>query len=131
MQGPNAERRYRPAYETLTNNVATQFLELSINSWPADTPAFVRHNVLASYIQDTAVKTGVHEDTLYNTAVRNVSKAGDTWRLETATWDKTTGKATENVWVGFAHRLFILGWLTWPCLQDLDFVVVASGREWS
>ncbi|KIW21428.1 hypothetical protein PV08_02008 [Exophiala spinifera] len=98
-----------PAYETLTNNVATQFLELSLNNWPADTPAFVRHNVLAHYIQDTAVKTGVHEDTVYDTAVKNVSKAGGTWRLETATWDKTTGKATEKVW-------------------DFDFVVVASGH---
>ncbi|KIW60848.1 hypothetical protein, variant 2 [Exophiala xenobiotica] len=100
---------YRPAYETLTNNVATQFLELSVNSWPAGTPAFVKHNVIAEYIQDTSIKTGIHERTLYNTRVKNLSKEGNIWRLETSTWNKTTGKATEKVW-------------------EFELVVVASGH---
>ncbi len=103
---------YRPAYETLTNNVATQFLELSVNSWPAGTPAFVKHNVIAEYIQDTSIKTGIHERTLYNTRVKNLSKEGNIWRLETSTWNKTTGKATEKVWVGFVRSSGILGKLT-------------------
>ncbi|RMZ84051.1 hypothetical protein DV737_g1351, partial [Chaetothyriales sp. CBS 132003] len=60
-----------PCYETLTNNVATQFMELSINSWKPGTESFVRHNVLAEYIQDTAVKTGVHERIVYNTDVKH------------------------------------------------------------
>jgi len=75
----------RPAYESLTNNIGTQFLELSVNKWPAGTTTFVKHHVLAKYIQDTAVKTGVHESTLYNTQVKRVVKDADTWRIETST----------------------------------------------
>ena len=97
-------RRDRPAYETLTNNVATQFMQLSINSWPTGTLPFVRHNVLAEYIQDTAAKSGVHESTLYNTEVKKVVKDGNVWRVETSTWDAATRQTSAKTWVGFVLR---------------------------
>lgn len=71
-----------------------------MNKWPAGTPTFVKHNVLAEYIQDTALKTGVHESTLYNTQVKRTSKEGNIWRVETSTWDAATGQTTEKTWVG-------------------------------
>ncbi|KAI1625639.1 FAD dependent oxidoreductase [Exophiala viscosa] len=98
-----------PAYESLTNNVATEFLQLSLNTWKAGTQAFVRHHVLAEYIQETAVKTGVHEQTLYNTEVRQVSKDGNVWRIQTSTWDPIKRESALNPWL-------------------FDAVVVASGH---
>jgi hypothetical protein len=94
--------------------VGTQFLELSVNKWPAGTTTFVRHNVLADYIQDTAVKTGVHESTLYNTQVKRVVKDGNIWKIETSTWDAATRQPTEKIWVSFLgfwnlSRLIVAG----------------------
>jgi hypothetical protein len=76
---------------------------LSINSWPAGTPTFVRHQVLAQYIQDTAAKSGVHEDTIFNTEVKRVAKVGSYWKVETSTLNSATGQKTAKIWVGFAY----------------------------
>lgn len=44
------------------------------------------HKVLADYIQDTAISTGVHEVTQYDTNVESVSKKGESWSVETTTF---------------------------------------------
>jgi ACS family pantothenate transporter-like MFS transporter len=65
--------------------VSTRLLETTLNCFPAGTEDYVSHAVLKNYIQDTAVATGVHELTLYNTEVRKVFKESNFWIVETAT----------------------------------------------
>lgn len=75
----------RPCYVGLTNNVGTRMLQTTLNPFPAGTPDFVSHSVLKDYIQDTAVRTGVHEITRYDTEVKNLTKSEDKWVLEATT----------------------------------------------
>jgi hypothetical protein len=60
-------------------------LETTLNQFPPGTPDFVTHDVLKDYIQDTAMKTGVHNITQYDTEVRSLSKSGSKWDIETVT----------------------------------------------
>jgi len=50
-------------------------LQTSLNKFSWWTEDFVTHDVLKNYIQDTAVRSGVHSDTCYNTEVKRVEKA--------------------------------------------------------
>jgi MFS transporter, ACS family, pantothenate transporter len=85
----------------------------------------VRHNVLAEYIQDTAVKTGVHEKTVYDTEVKLVTKDGNIWSVETSTWDVAKRETTLRTWVCNALTVSVLN----PnMVQVFDAVVVASGH---
>jgi cation diffusion facilitator CzcD-associated flavoprotein CzcO len=65
--------------------VSTRLLETTLNRFPAGTEDFVTHAVLKDYIQDTAIKSGVHELTHYDTEVRNISKNGKSWTVNTTT----------------------------------------------
>jgi hypothetical protein len=65
--------------------VSTRLLETTLNQFPPGTEDYVTHEVLCDYIQATAASTGVHEMTLYDTDVRNVTKSGKSWTVETAT----------------------------------------------
>ena len=76
---------YRPAYEGLSNNVATRLMKLKINDWPTGTADIVNHRVLNAYIQDTSRKTGVHSRTHYRTRVEKVVKVGKCWKVHTST----------------------------------------------
>jgi ACS family pantothenate transporter-like MFS transporter len=77
--------------------VSTQLLETTLNRFPTGTEDFVSHTVLGNYIQDTAVRTGVHEVTRYDTDVRGVSKSGKSWNINTATLFKNEdGTYTKN-----------------------------------
>lgn len=60
-------------------------LETSLNQFPTGTENYVAHAVLKDYIQDTALKTGVHDITQYDTDVKNISKEGTKWNVDTAT----------------------------------------------
>ncbi|KAF2185107.1 FAD/NAD(P)-binding domain-containing protein [Zopfia rhizophila CBS 207.26] len=100
-----------PCYIGLKNNVGTRLLETTLNPFLPGTPDFVSHSVLCSYIQDTALKTGVHECTLYNTEVKNVWKSGSKWLVDYVTVKKLSGHISRQ-------RKF----------QGFDFVVVASGH---
>lgn len=64
-------------------------LETTLNPFPPGTPDYVTHDVLKDYIQDTAVKTGVHELTRYNTEVKRLIKNGSKWTVNAVTlrWD--------------------------------------------
>lgn len=63
----------------------TRLLETTLNKFPAGTEDIVSHSVLADYIQNTAIMTGVHEATQYDTNVKNVWKDGSSWLVETTT----------------------------------------------
>jgi ACS family pantothenate transporter-like MFS transporter len=77
--------------------VSTRLLETTLNRFPAGTEDYVSHAVLKDYIQDTAIKAGIHELTHYDTEVRNVSKNGQSWTVDTMTLhsDKS-GKMTRR-----------------------------------
>lgn len=64
-------------------------LETTLNTFPPETEDFVTHDVLNDYIQDTAVKTGVHSITRYDTLVKKVEKKNAKWSVETTTLQHT------------------------------------------
>lgn len=74
-----------PCYVGLKNNVSTRLLETTLNKFPENTEDFVSHSVLKNYIQDTALKTGVHSITQYDTDVSKISKSNDKWDVTTKT----------------------------------------------
>jgi len=74
-------------------------MKLSLNSWPPGTEGNVRHNVLAEYIQDTAAKTGVNEIIQFNTAVEDVSKEGNYWKVRTCILEARKHEKTTKEWV--------------------------------
>jgi len=87
-----------PCYDGLKNNVATPLLELTLNPFPPGTPDFVTHDVLRDYIQDTAIKTGVHRNTRYNTSVKKVMKIGEKWRVETSILTRDSDSEDKEEW---------------------------------
>lgn len=72
---------------------------MSLNSWPPGTESTVRHNVLAEYIQDTAAKTGVNEIVQFNTAVEDVSKEGNYWKVRTSILEAEKHEKITKEWV--------------------------------
>ncbi|KKY21586.1 putative fad dependent [Phaeomoniella chlamydospora] len=89
-----------PCYEGLKNNVPTELLELSLNKWEPNTPTFTTHETLRKYLQDTAVRTGVEEEILYNTRVESLSKDNELgrWNIKTTTWHSATNNKTAKSW---------------------------------
>jgi ACS family pantothenate transporter-like MFS transporter len=81
----NQTSQRSPCYVGLKNNVVTRLLETTLSPFPPGTPDVVSHSVLKEYIQDTAVKTGVDEITKYDTEVKELSKSGDEWVVESVT----------------------------------------------
>ncbi|KAH8731955.1 dimethylaniline monooxygenase [Phaeosphaeriaceae sp. PMI808] len=87
-----------PCYIGLRNNVSTRLLETTLNPFPTGTEEFVSHNVLKDYIQDTAIRTGVHEVTRYDTDVSNLSKTENSWIVKTTTLQiDDSGKITREL----------------------------------
>ncbi|KAF1935497.1 FAD/NAD(P)-binding domain-containing protein [Clathrospora elynae] len=101
-----------PCYVGLKNNVGTRLLETTLNPFPTGTEDFVSHAVLKDYIQETAVKTGIHSIIQYDTEVKNISKRAGKWIVETTTLGSDgTGKPLRKV-----------------SISDFDAVVIASGH---
>lgn len=75
----------RPCYVGLRNNVSTRLLETTLKQFPKGTEDYVTHKVLAEYIQDIVISSGVHDITHFDTSVRHVSKTGGFWKVETTT----------------------------------------------
>jgi cation diffusion facilitator CzcD-associated flavoprotein CzcO len=103
----------RPCYIGLKNNVATRLLETTLNKFPPGTEDFVSHSVLKDYIQDTAAKTAVDALTQYNTDVRNVTKVGSKWAVQTSTLKShdngtVTFETSTSVRIASPHMLLIL-----------------------
>ncbi|KAF2826865.1 dimethylaniline monooxygenase [Ophiobolus disseminans] len=101
-----------PCYVGLKNNVSTPLLETTLNKFPSGTEDFVTHDVLKDYIQDTAIFTGVHGVTQYDTEVTRVSKKEESWNVETTVLRSDATGASTRV----------------ATSQLFDAVLVASGH---
>jgi MFS transporter, ACS family, pantothenate transporter len=90
----NARCLCSPAYDGLTNNVATRLMKTKLHSWPEGTADFVNHRILEEYIQETARKTKVDKSTIFGAKVTQVEKHGKKWNLkyETLRSDAIDGK---------------------------------------
>ena len=70
--------------------MSTRLLETTLHRFPVGTEDYVTHKVLADYIRDTSISTGVHGVTQYDTNVKHVWKSGESWSVETATLQTNT-----------------------------------------
>lgn len=59
-------------------------MKLRTHDWKPDTPDFVPHDVLATYIQDTAAANKILSLISFHTRVTKVEKKGKKWRVSTA-----------------------------------------------
>lgn len=104
-----------PCYKGLMNNVPTTMMRSTLLDWPQGTPEHVTHREIEHYVQDLALKTGVHDATLYGTRVEEAVKQPDSgkWHVRTKTvkQDNSTGESAfeEKNW-------------------QFDALVVASGH---
>ncbi|KAI4742251.1 dimethylaniline monooxygenase [Aureobasidium sp. EXF-12298] len=100
-----------PCYQGLHNNVSTPEMKLSSHDWKPDTPDFVTHDVLATYIQDTAAANDILSNLSFRTRVNKVEKRGTKWEVSTSKLVEEAGeKELRNT------------------LQEFDAVIVASGH---
>lgn len=76
--------------------MSTRLLETTLHRFPVGTEDYVTHKVLADYIRDTSISTGVHGVTEYDTNVKNVWKCGESWSVETATLQTDTTGVVER-----------------------------------
>ncbi|KAI8933089.1 hypothetical protein NX059_009732 [Plenodomus lindquistii] len=101
-----------PCYVGLKNNVGTRMLQTTLNEFPKGTEDIVTHDVLKDYIQDTAIRAGVHSDTRYNTEVKRVVKNANKWHVETITLESDkSGRTVRTI-----------------ATTEYDSVIVASGH---
>ncbi|KAG9665595.1 FAD/NAD(P)-binding domain-containing protein, partial [Aureobasidium melanogenum] len=100
-----------PCYQGLHNNVSTPEMKLRTHDWKPDTPDFVPHDVLATYIQDTAAANKILSLISFRTRVTKVEKKGEKWEISTAKLiDEDSEKEVRE------------------SVQFFDAVVVASGH---
>jgi cation diffusion facilitator CzcD-associated flavoprotein CzcO len=74
----------RPCYQGLHNNVSTPEMKLRTHNWKPDTPDFVTHDVLATYIQDTAASNDILSAISFRTRVNKVEKKHTKWEVSTS-----------------------------------------------
>jgi hypothetical protein len=84
--------------------VSTRLLETTLGRFPTGTEDYVSHAVLKDYIQNTAIETGVHKMTHYNTAVKKVTKIGKSWNVTTITIQAgESGRVTQQTASTVSH----------------------------
>ena len=59
-------------------------MKLRTHDWKPDTPDFVTHDVLATYIQDTAAANDILSNISFHTRVNKVEKRGIKWEVSTS-----------------------------------------------
>ncbi|KAH0378508.1 FAD/NAD(P)-binding domain-containing protein, partial [Aureobasidium melanogenum] len=100
-----------PCYQGLHNNVSTPEMKLRTHDWNPNTPDFVPHEVLATYIQDTAAANKILSAISFRTRVIKVEKEENKWEVSTARLiDQDGEKEVQNA------------------VQGFDAVIVASGH---
>lgn len=108
--------------------MSTRQLETTLNQFPAGTEDYVTHRVIADYIKSTSISTGVHEITQYDTNVKNVSKKGKSWSVETvALQTDATGLETFRSSTRVSSTTTAVFEML-MLVQEFDAVVVASGH---
>ncbi|KAH0336033.1 FAD/NAD(P)-binding domain-containing protein, partial [Aureobasidium melanogenum] len=100
-----------PCYQGLHNNVSTPEMELRTHDWKPETPDFVPHDVLATYIQDTAAANNILPLISFRTRVTRVEKKGGKWEVSTAKLVDEDGEKEVR-----------------ESVQLFDAVIVASGH---
>jgi len=73
-----------PCYIGLHNNVSTPEMKLRTHDWPPQTPDFVTHNVLATYIQNTAAANDILSCISFQTRVDKAEKKGAKWEVQSS-----------------------------------------------
>ena len=98
---------YSPAYNGLTNNVATRLMKTKLHEWPEGTEDYVNHKILEEYIQALAKKTGVENSTIFGAKVTTLEKEGKAWNLtyETISKDALAGEKWIQVYKSVNHIL--------------------------
>jgi hypothetical protein len=56
-------------------------MKLRTHDWKPDTPDFVTHDVLATYIQDTAASNDILSAIFFHTRVNKVEKRNTKWEV--------------------------------------------------
>lgn len=88
------------------NNVSTKEMQLQTQSWRPGTSEFVLNHVLAQYIQDTVKSNNIDDSIRYHSLVRNISKSGTKWLVQTSELDSSSkGRLVDHTEVselGFA-----------------------------
>ena len=59
-------------------------MEMTCQAWKVGTAEFVTHNIIADYIQDSAVANSVVDSISFNTRVNHVRKVDATWEVNIA-----------------------------------------------
>jgi hypothetical protein len=59
-------------------------MKLRTHDWKPNTPDFVTHDVLATYIQDTAASNNILPSISFRTRVNKVEKRGKKWEVSTS-----------------------------------------------
>jgi hypothetical protein len=59
-------------------------MKLRTHDWKPDTPDFVTHDVLATYIQDTAALNDILPSISFRTRVNKVEKRDKKWEVSTS-----------------------------------------------
>jgi cation diffusion facilitator CzcD-associated flavoprotein CzcO len=59
-------------------------MKLRAHDWPSQTPDFVTHDVLATYIQDTAAANDVLSNISFKTRVDKAEKKGSKWEVQSS-----------------------------------------------
>jgi hypothetical protein len=59
-------------------------MKLRTHDWKANTPDFVPHDVLATYIQDTAASNDILPSISFRTSVNKVEKRDTKWEVSTS-----------------------------------------------
>jgi len=67
-------------------------MKLRTHDWKSDTPDFVTHDVLATYIQDTATANDILPHISFRTRVNKVEKRGTKWEVSTSKLVEETGE---------------------------------------
>ncbi|KAF2851906.1 dimethylaniline monooxygenase [Plenodomus tracheiphilus IPT5] len=117
-----------PCYVGLKNNVGTRLLQTTLNEFPKGTEDFVTHDVLKDYIQHTAIRTGVHNNTNYNTEVKRVVKNASSWTIEAVTLENDKSGKTSRTSSTTVRSVNVKTVRAITKSQEYDAVVVASGH---
>lgn len=59
-------------------------MKLRTHDWEPDTPDFVTHDVLATYIQDTAAANDILPNISFRTRVNKIEKKEKKWEVSTS-----------------------------------------------
>lgn len=104
-------------------------MKLRTHDWKPDTPDFVTHDVLATYVQDTAAANDILANISFRTRVNKVEKRGTRWEVSTSKLVEEAGeKEIRNIVQVSVLSEMRKGRSADERKQEFDAVIVASGH---